>query len=113
MANRQIQNPDVLSRPSETSSETAVPPTNDEKTHVAEQDRQEGADDYENINYPKPWKFEKWFVGGYSRERMLKFKNPKRMYTAINLFAGTLRETPIVDVSRWVDGTLYTRANPS
>lgn len=45
-------------------------------------------DDYENLNYPKPWKFEKWFIGGYSQGRMIKFKNPKTMYKAINLFAG-------------------------
>ncbi|KAI4246198.1 MAG: hypothetical protein L6R42_009990, partial [Xanthoria sp. 1 TBL-2021] len=43
--------------------------------------------DYENLNYPEPWKFEKWFVGGYSQGRMIKFKNPKTMYKAINLFA--------------------------
>ena len=89
MASRQIQDPDVLSRPSETSSETAVPHPNDEKPHVAEHGLQEDGDGYENLNYPKPWKLEKWFVGGYSQQRMLKFKNPKRMYTAINLFAGT------------------------
>jgi len=45
-------------------------------------------DDYENLNYPPAWKFEKYFVGGYSQKRMLKFKKPKSMYTAINLFAG-------------------------
>jgi len=89
MASHRIQDPDVLSRPSETSSETTVPHKNDEKSHVTEQDHREDADDYENLNYPKPWKFEKWFVGGYSQRRMLKLKNPKRMYTAINLFAGT------------------------
>jgi len=44
--------------------------------------------DYENLNYPPAWKFEKYFVGGYSQKRMLKFKKPKSMYTAINLFAG-------------------------
>lgn len=90
MASRQIQDPSVLSRPSETLSETALPHTNDEKPHVVEQDHQEATDIYENLNYPKPWKFVKWFTGGYSQQRMLKFKNPKRMYTAINLFAGTL-----------------------
>lgn len=45
-------------------------------------------DDYENLKYPEPWKFEKWFVGGYSQGRMIKFKSPKTMYKAINLFAG-------------------------
>ena len=45
-------------------------------------------DDVENINYPEPWKYEKFFVGGYAQGRMLKFKKPKTMYTAINLFAG-------------------------
>ena len=42
----------------------------------------------DNINYPPPWKFEKFFVGGYNQSRMFKFKKPKTMYTAINLFAG-------------------------
>ena len=45
-------------------------------------------EDYENLNYPAPWKFEKWFIGGYSQSRMIKFKKPKTMYKAINLFAG-------------------------
>ncbi|KAG8533739.1 uncharacterized protein KY384_001480 [Bacidia gigantensis] len=45
-------------------------------------------DDVDNINYAEPWKFERWFIGGYSQKRMLKFKNPANMYKAINLFAG-------------------------
>ncbi|KAL8943180.1 MAG: hypothetical protein Q9216_001234 [Gyalolechia sp. 2 TL-2023] len=45
-------------------------------------------DDLENLNYPQPWSFERWFPGGYSQGRMIKFKNPKTMYKAINLFAG-------------------------
>lgn len=45
-------------------------------------------ENYDNINYPPPWKWEKYFIGGYSQTRMLKFKKPKTMYTAINLFAG-------------------------
>ena len=45
-------------------------------------------EDYDNLNYPPAWKYEKWFVGGYSQSRMIKFKKPKTMYTAINLFAG-------------------------
>ena len=45
-------------------------------------------DDVENITYPPPWKFEKFFIGGYSQGRMIKFKNSKTMYKAINLFAG-------------------------
>ncbi|KAL8865473.1 MAG: hypothetical protein Q9198_009308, partial [Flavoplaca austrocitrina] len=44
-------------------------------------------DDYENLTYPQPWKFEKWFIGGYSHGRMIKFKSPKAMYRAINFFA--------------------------
>lgn len=52
-------------------------PTNDAKD-----------ENYDNINYPPPWKWEKYFIGGYNQSRMLKFKNPKTMYTAINLFAG-------------------------
>lgn len=54
------------------------PGTNEEKAE----------DDYENLNYPPAWKFEKYFIGGYSQKRMFKFKKPKSMYTAINLFAG-------------------------
>ena len=42
----------------------------------------------DTIQYPEPWKYEKWFIGGYSQKRMMKFKRPKSMYTAINLFAG-------------------------
>lgn len=45
-------------------------------------------DNYENLKYPEPWKFEKWFIGGYSQGRMIKFGSPKAMYRAINLFAG-------------------------
>ena len=45
-------------------------------------------DDVDKINYPPPWKWEKFFIGGYSQGRMLKFKSSKTMYTAINLFAG-------------------------
>lgn len=44
----------------------------------------------DNLEYPKPWKFENWFIGGYTQIRMLKFKKPKTMYTAINLFAGEI-----------------------
>ena len=40
------------------------------------------------ITFPPPWKYEKYFIGGYKQSRMIKFKNPKNMYTAINLFAG-------------------------
>ena len=45
-------------------------------------------DEIDNINYPPPWKWEKFFIGGYNQSRMLKFKKSKTMYTAINLFAG-------------------------
>ena len=45
-------------------------------------------ENYDNINYPPPWKWEKFFLGGYNQSRMFKFKKPKTMYTAINLFAG-------------------------
>jgi len=47
--------------------------------------KDEGSD---SIEYPPPWKFERFFPGGYNQSRMLKFKKPKTMYTAINLFAG-------------------------
>ncbi|KAI4137058.1 MAG: hypothetical protein L6R39_007497, partial [Caloplaca ligustica] len=72
---------------SKTSSDTEGIP---EKTEgPASSDKLKGGDDdYENLNYPSPWKFEKWFLGGYSQGRMIKFKKPKTMYKAINLFAG-------------------------
>ena len=56
---------------------SAGPPANDAKDET-----------YENIDYPPPWKWEKFFIGGYNQSRMFKFKTPKTMYTAINLFAG-------------------------
>ena len=43
---------------------------------------------HDNIEYPPPWKWERYFIGGYTPSRMFKFKKPKTMYTAINLFAG-------------------------
>ena len=55
----------------------ASPPADDAK-----------GEDHLDINYPPPWKWERYFVGGYSQSRMFKFKKPKTMYTAINLFAG-------------------------
>ena len=61
--------------------ETNGKPTIDEKK-LAEENN---ADD---LDYPQPWKWEKWFLGGYHPSRMFKFKKPKSMYTAINLFAG-------------------------
>jgi len=42
----------------------------------------------ENITYPPPWRWESFFPGGYSQGRMLKFRKPKNMYKAINMFAG-------------------------
>ena len=56
---------------------SAAPPANDSED-----------ENEENINYPPPWKWERFFIGGYNQSRMFKFKNPKTMYTAINLFAG-------------------------
>ncbi len=56
---------------------SAGPPANDAKDEK-----------YENINYPPPWKWEKFFIGGYNQSRMFKFKKPKTMYRAINIFAG-------------------------
>ncbi|KAL2042007.1 hypothetical protein N7G274_005195 [Stereocaulon virgatum] len=43
---------------------------------------------HDNIEYLPSWKWEKYFIGGYTPSRMFKFKKPKTMYTAINLFAG-------------------------
>ncbi|KAL9615365.1 MAG: hypothetical protein Q9167_000193 [Letrouitia subvulpina] len=60
----------------------------DEKEYSSPKDQLDDQYEYENLKYPKPWKFEKFFIGGYNQGRMLKFKKPKNMYTAINLFAG-------------------------
>ena len=79
--------------PLRSSSETAIPRATgefDEKV-IGPQHREnytKHEDDYSGLKYPEPWKFEKFFVGGYSHKRMIKFKNPKTMYKAINLFAG-------------------------
>ncbi|KAL8997303.1 MAG: hypothetical protein Q9169_003395 [Polycauliona sp. 2 TL-2023] len=35
-------------------------------------------EDYDKLNYPKPWKFEESFIGGYSQGRMIKFKKAPR-----------------------------------
>ncbi|KAI9872269.1 MAG: hypothetical protein M1830_001843 [Pleopsidium flavum] len=88
MTSHHVENHGNVVRPSETSSESAVPQTLDEKGAVPTDSYQVDRDDYENLNYPKPWKFEKWFIGGYSQKRMIKFKKPKNMYRAINYFAG-------------------------
>ncbi|KAI9759887.1 MAG: hypothetical protein M4579_002012 [Chaenotheca gracillima] len=40
------------------------------------------------LQFPPPWKWEKWLPGGYHPSRMLRFKKPRSMYVAINLFAG-------------------------
>ena len=71
---------------SKTSSDTEVLP---EKVSTPSSDEKlKEEDEVEHLNYPQPWKFEKWFLGGYSQGRMIKFKSPKTMYKAINLFAG-------------------------
>ncbi len=67
---------------SEASSDVATDVKNGEKTGEAQED------EYENLNYPETWKYEKYFIGGYNHKRMIKFKNPATMYKAINLFAG-------------------------
>lgn len=75
--------------PSSDSSETNAPGTTaDLRDKLSKEGGIKYEDDYENLNYPSPWKFEKWLIGGYSQSRMLKFKKPKTMYNAINLFAG-------------------------
>ena len=79
--------------PSQGSSETNVPgetqDLSDEKLNGSHEPNGKNSEaDYENLNYPPAWKFEKYFIGGYNQNRMLKFKKPKSMYTAINLFAG-------------------------
>ncbi|MCJ1476217.1 hypothetical protein MMC13_004883 [Lambiella insularis] len=59
---------------------------NVQNTGLAEKDVE--IDHIDHITFPEPWKYGKFFPGGYSQKRMLKFKNPKSMYYAINLFAG-------------------------
>ena len=85
---------------SEVSSDTDNPkniPNHSDKASTPSETNQANnkeGEDYENLNYPAAWKFEKWFLGGYSQSRMIKFKNPKTMYKAINLFAGKVSPHP-------------------
>lgn len=74
---------------SKTSSETENLP--EKASGSASDGRLKEDEEIEELNYPAPWKFEKFFLGGYSQGRMLKFKKPKTMYKAINLFAGITR----------------------
>lgn len=79
--------------PSKGSSETKLPSetpafTEKDASNDSKNQHSKNGEDYENIKYPEPWKYEKFFIGGYKQNRMLKFKKPKTMYTAINLFAG-------------------------
>ena len=81
-----------ISQVSPSSSDTQIPKEEHEYEEVktSASPPADGAkdEDHLDINYPPPWKWERYFVGGYSQGRMLKFKKPKTMYTAINLFAG-------------------------
>lgn len=79
--------------PSKPSLDAEVPGENEilaEKhaNHDAQDHHTKDEGDSDNLRYPVPWKYEKFFIGGYSQNRMLEFKKPKSMYTAINLFAG-------------------------
>lgn len=79
--------------PSKTSSDAEF---HGEGEILAEKDASHGSQDRvtedpttsDDLQYPEPWKYEKFFIGGYSQSRMFKFKKPKSMYIAINLFAG-------------------------
>lgn len=88
MRSNHVEDLNTTARPSQSSSETDVPQALDEKHAVPQDSRKQDEDGLEKLNYPEPWKLEKWFVGGYSQKRMIKFKKPKNMYRAINLFAG-------------------------
>ena len=80
---------------SKDSSETDVPLDEKASGSPGMKDLYNNEDEaYSNLNYPPAWKFENWFIGGYSQSRMLKFKKPKTMYTAINLFAGKNIDAP-------------------
>jgi hypothetical protein len=76
----------------------------DEKTLAAEND----ADD---LDYPQPWRWEKWFLGGYSPSRMFKFKKSSTMYKAINLFAGLPNRTNLLHTYSIADRV--SQASPS
>lgn len=76
--------------------DNADPKTSSDTERIIEKTESPGSneklreeDGLENLNYPPPWNYEKWFPGGYSQSRMIKLKSPKNMYKAINLFAGT------------------------
>ena len=81
-----------ISQDSPSSSDTQIPKEAHEydevKTSASPPADDAKDEDHVDINYPPPWKWERYFVGGYSQSRMFKFKKPKTMYTAINLFAG-------------------------
>ena len=81
-----------ISQHSPSSSDTQIPKEAHEYDEVktgASPPADDAKDEHHiDIIYPPPWKWEKYFVGGYSQSRMFKFKKPKTMYTAINLFAG-------------------------
>lgn len=51
-------------------------------------DRLSKDDNIGDLEYPPPWRWENYFPGGYTPKRMMKIRNPKNMYRAINLFAG-------------------------
>ena len=89
---------DVLSQGSSgTNSAAGTQGFNDEKLSDSPRLKEDsGEDGYDNLDYPPAWKFEKYFIGGYSQKRMLKFKKPKSMYIAINLFAGNLIPNPFI-----------------
>ena len=81
-----------ISQESPSSSDTQIPKEAHEyeevKTGASPPADDTKDEDHRDISYPPPWKWERYFVGGYSQSRMFKFKKPKTMYTAINLFAG-------------------------
>ena len=77
-----VQQSHVDQSPSSSESDVAKDAGMSEKTPA----NQDG--EFDNLNYPAPWKYEKWFPGGHNKNRMIKFKSPKTMYKTINLFAG-------------------------
>lgn len=109
------QHKEVVS--SKDSSETEIPgDTQEYSEKLSETPGTKGSykqedEDYDNLNYPPAWKYEKWFVGGYSQSRMIKFKKPKTMYTAINLFAGKNLNAIQLDIQPLI-GTSY-KVSPS
>ncbi|KAI9728317.1 MAG: hypothetical protein M1834_007721 [Cirrosporium novae-zelandiae] len=82
---------DISSSPNTSDTEVFSEKPTQKNVEITKDGRNSGYREKEDdldIEYEKPWKWEKFLPGGYSPKRMLRFKSPKSMYNAINLFAG-------------------------